>query len=106
MSGIRISPPNEFLIKIASIFVSDIDLSHITEIYLQHTSQEHVCNEFMALHPELEIYYYPSKLKSLRNKNDEYPFNSCVNIFKQLLRKNGYNVSVKHKLLIIRPPYL
>lgn len=113
MSGIRGVPPNDFVESIVSLLVPNSDLSHILEINLSILDQESVINEFMMIYPELELYYYPSKLKTFqKGPNESFTFSSCVCILRQLLRVKGFHVSTKtikkrsrkDKILIIRPP--
>lgn len=114
MSGIRCSPPDDFINTIVSFLFPNPDLRHVLEINLSILSQTNVINDFMSVYPELELYYYPSKLKTLHQNNTQaFTFNSCICIVRQLLRLKGYQVSTKtlkkryrkDKILIIRPPY-
>lgn len=112
MSGIRILPPDDFINDMISLFIPNPDLNHITELNLNLINQEHICSNFIDMYPELELYYYPSKLKLLQSDNGTFTFNACICILRQILKKRGYDVTTKgikktshrEKLLIIRPP--
>lgn len=112
MSGIRELPPDDFIDDMVSLFIPNPDLNHITELNLNLINKEYICSQFIEMYPELELYYYPSKLKLLQSDDCTFTFNTCVCILKQILKKRGYNVSTKsikktshrEKLLIIRPP--
>jgi hypothetical protein len=111
MSGIRLSPDREFIEQMVSFFYPDPDLHHILEIHISRVNEMNIVNNFMELYPELELYYYPSKLQSMCN-DGELSFSSCVNILKQMLRNHNFRVltktvkkrSSKEKVLIIHPP--
>lgn len=111
MSGIRDVPSTDFIYKIVSIFYPNPDLTHITEIHMNHINQTQVIDDFIEIFPEIELYYYPSKLQTLVYDSN-IPFESCITILRQLLRKKGYSVltktikkrSNKEKVMIIRPP--
>lgn len=114
MSGIRCAPPDDFINMIVSFLFPNPDLTHILEINISVLSHDKIINDFMSVYPELELYYYPSKLKTLQNLDTQtFSFNSCICIIRQLLRFNGFQVSTKtikkrsrkDKILIIRPPY-
>lgn len=112
MSGIRCIPSDDFIKKIVSIFFKEPNLSHVFEINLTFLQKQHICNEMMTFYPELEIYYYPSKLKAFLRENEALTFEGCVCILKQLLRKKGFAVktktlkkrNIKETYLIIYPP--
>jgi len=114
MSGIRCVPPDDFINTVVSFLFPNPDLRHVLEINLSILSQTDVINDFMSVYPELELYYYPSKLKTFHQSDTQaFTFNACVCITRQLLRLKGYQVSTKtlkkrsrkDKILIIRPPY-
>ena len=113
MSGIRCAPPDDFLNMIVSFIFPNPDLNHILEVNLSILNHTSVINDFMSMYPELELYYYPSKLRTFYQHNTQsFTFNSCICIVRQLLRLKGFQVSTKtikkrsrkDKMLIIRPP--
>lgn len=114
MSGIRVSPPDDFVKIIVSLFFPNPDFNHIIEINTSVLNKQKICDEFIFLYPEFEIYYYPSKLKALQDNDGSFSFNSCICILRQLLRNKGFTVhskifkrsSSRDKLIIIRPPTL
>ena len=114
MSGIRTTPPDDFIYTLISTLFPNPDLSHILEINLSLLSNQDIIDEFMSMYPELELYYYQSKLRTLQNgQGDSFTFESCICIVRQLLRRKGYQVTTKtvkkrsrkDKILTIRPPF-
>lgn len=114
MSGIRCIPPDDFINTIVSFLFPNPDLRHILEINISVLSHNNTIDNFMTIYPELELYYYPSKLKTFYQSGTQlFTFNSCICIVRQLLKLKGYRVSTKtvkkrsrkDKILIIRPPY-
>ena len=112
MSGIRCMPTDDFIKRIVSVFFKEPNLSHMFEINLSFLHKQNICNEMMTFYPELEIYYYPSKLKAFLNESEALTFEACVCILKQTLRKKGFITktrtikkrNMKETCLIIYPP--
>lgn len=113
MSGIRCIPPDDFLDIIVSFIFPNPDLTHILEVNLSILNHTDVINDFMSVYPELELYYYSSKLQTFyEHSKQSFTFNSCICIVRQLLRSKGFQVSTKtikkrsrrDKMLILRPP--
>jgi repressor of nif and glnA expression len=111
MSGIREIPSVDFIKSLVSIFYPNPDLSHIIEFHISRMNQDKIMEEFAELYPEIELYYYPSKLNTMVY-DGHIPFDSCISILRQLLRKRGYKVITKtikkrlskEKVMIIHPP--
>lgn len=100
MSGFRITPDISVLNRIANIFMKDIDLDHIQEIYVSRTRETEIISAMTDLYPELQIYYYPSKLYGLMEVHPEtgephITMNTCIRILRQMMRATERKVVTK-----------
>lgn len=118
-SGFRVNPEEEFIIKIIEIFIKKPDMEHIQEIYINQLNHNSIISSMEMLYPELQIYYFPSKLSSIfvkKDDKDEPSINiqSCIRILRQVLRNDGYMVNTKSivkkgykdTVIIIYPKYM
>lgn len=106
-SGFRINPDDEFINRIIDIFIKKPDMEHIQEIYINKLNHHNIITSIEGLYPELQIYYFPSKLNAVFTKKDEkdeisIDIQSCIRILRQVLRNAGYTVNTKS---IVRKGY-
>jgi len=104
-SGIRMVPSKEFIKYLIELFLPYQDINHVFDIFLDTINQQFISEKFTNLLPDLNLIYYPSKLKKIikdsylsigeSNSSYELNFNSCLLIFKQLLKSQGYIIRIK-----------
>lgn len=100
MSGFRITPDISVLNRVANAFLRDIDLDHVQEIHISRTKEAEIVSTMTDLYPELQIYYYPSKLYGLMEINPatgdpHITMGTCIRILRQCMRASGRKVITK-----------
>lgn len=100
MSGFRIIPDISILNRVASVFMKDIDLEHLQEIHISRPRENEIISAMTDLYPELQIYYYPSKLYGLMEVHPEtvepcITMGTCIRILRQTMRATGRKVFTK-----------
>jgi hypothetical protein len=100
MSGFRITPDISVLKRVANTFLRDIDLDHVQEIHISRTKEAEIVSTMTDLYPELQIYYYPSKLYGLMEFNPatgdpHITMGTCIRILRQCMRASGRKVITK-----------
>jgi hypothetical protein len=100
-SGIRMVPSLGFIKYLIELFLPHQDINRVFDIFLDTINQQFIIEKFTTLLPDLNLIYYPSKLKKViqdSNTNSssyDLNFNTCLLIFKQLLKSQGYVIRIK-----------
>jgi len=100
MSGFRITPDISVLNRVVNVFMKGIDLDHVQEIHVSRPRETEIVSAMTDLYPELQIYYYPSKLYGLMEVHPEtgephITMNTCIRILRQTMRATGRKVITK-----------
>jgi hypothetical protein len=77
-----------------------IDLDHVQEIHVSRPRETEIVSAMTDLYPELQIYYYPSKLYGLMEIHmdtgePQITMNTCIRILRQMMRATGRRVITK-----------
>lgn len=117
LSGMRHKPSLELLQKVVDIFLPKQKISESFDIYLNRINKQKVIEDLMAIFPEIELIYYPSKLYTMLHKKEEssaiiFNFETSIQILRQFLRANNYIVKTKtikrkdtiHRIMSVFPP--
>lgn len=105
-SGIRMVPSLGFIKYLIELFLPHQDINRVFDIFLDTINQQFIIEKFTTLLPDLNLIYYPSKLKKVIQDSNlsngesnsscyDLNFNTCLLIFKQLLKSQGYVIRIK-----------
>jgi hypothetical protein len=98
MTGFRITPSEEFVYEVLSIFLSRPNMNRVQEVHIQTLNHDVIIENMVSLFPTLQLYYYPGKLASLVTRDDSgytFTFEACVHILRQVLRASGHKVRTR-----------